>query len=384
MQPNSNLSTPWKMPNPLRIVISGGGTGGHIFPAVSIAQEVQRRYPEAEIRFIGAQGRMEMERVPAAGYPIAGIPIAGFQRSALHKNFGLPLKIWKSLRLVRQHLRTWQPHAVIGTGGYVSGPTLYVAQRMGIPTLIQEQNSFAGWTNRLVSRRAKAICTAYPGMESVFPAATTHQTGNPVRPAIAGMPRISEEARRAAKEQLGFDAGKALILVLGGSQGARAINQAVEAAEAGWRDSGHQVLWQCGKFYVDALEARLGEVPGRRIQAFLDDMVLAYTAADLVVSRAGAGTLSELCCAGMASILIPSPNVAEDHQTHNALSLHERGAALHLPESEAFVKLAQTVEEYLHHGEKLETLRDGARSLAQPNAASDIVDHLQSLWSWKA
>jgi UDP-N-acetylglucosamine--N-acetylmuramyl-(pentapeptide) pyrophosphoryl-undecaprenol N-acetylglucosamine transferase len=372
------------MPNPLRLVISGGGTGGHIFPAVSIAQEVQRRYPEADIRFIGAQGRMEMERVPAAGYPITGIPIAGFQRKALHKNLSLPLKIWKSLRMVRQHLSDWQPHAVIGTGGYVSGPTLFVAQRMSIPTLIQEQNSFAGWTNRLVSRRAKAICTAYPGMEAVFPAAVTYQTGNPVRPAIAGMPSITEEARRAAKVQMGFEAGKALILVLGGSQGARAINQAVEAAEAGWRESGHQVLWQCGKFYVESLQSRLGEVPGRRIQAFLDDMVLAYTAADLVVSRAGAGTLSELCCAGIASILIPSPNVAEDHQTHNALSLHDRGAALHLPESKAFEKLAQTVEDFLADAQKLESLRSGARHLAQPNAAFDIVNHLETLWTWKA
>ena len=372
------------MPNPLRLVISGGGTGGHIFPAVSIAQEVQRRYPEAEIRFIGAQGRMEMERIPAAGYPIAGIPIAGFQRKALHKNLSLPLKIWKSLRLVRQHLSAWQPHAVIGTGGYVSGPTLFVAQRMGIPTLIQEQNSFAGWTNRLVSRRAKAICTAYPGMETVFPAAVTHQTGNPVRPAIAQMLPTPEEARRAAKTQLGFDPERKVILVLGGSQGARAINQAVESAEAGWRSADHQVLWQCGKFYVEALQARLGEAPGRRIQAFVDDMVQAYTAADIVVSRAGAGTLSELCCAGMASILIPSPNVAEDHQTHNALSLHERGAALHLPESQAFTSLAQTVEDYLAQPEKLEALRSGARALAQPNAASDIVDHLQTLWTWKA
>lgn len=372
------------MPNPLRIVISGGGTGGHIFPAVSIAKEVQRRYPDSEIRFIGALGRMEMERIPTAGYPIVGIPIAGFQRKALVKNLGLPWKIWKSLQLVRQHLKTWQPHAVVGTGGYVSGPTLFMAQRMNIPTLIQEQNSFAGWTNRLVSRKAKAVCTAYPGMEAVFPSAVTHQTGNPVRPAIAQMPIITESARQNAKVELGFNPNKALVLVLGGSLGARAINQAVEASELTWRQNGHQILWQCGKFYHDDLQNRLGETPGRKIHAFLDDMVTAYTAADIVVSRAGAGTLSELCCAGMASILIPSPNVAEDHQTHNALSLHHRKAALHIPEAQAMETLGQTVEEYLNNPAGMDALRSGARNLAQPNAAHDIVDHLESLWTWKA
>lgn len=372
------------MPKPLRIVISGGGTGGHIFPAVSIAQEVQRRYPHAEIQFIGAQGRMEMERIPAAGYPIVGIPIAGFQRKALHKNVGLPIKIWRSIRRVHKLLKEWQPHAVIGTGGYVSGPTLFVAQRMGIPTLIQEQNSFAGWTNRIVSRRAKAICTAYPGMESVFPAGLTHQTGNPVRPAIAALPIIHEEERRNAKVDLGFDPERQLILVLGGSQGARAINQSVEAAEMEWRRNGHQILWQCGKFYFDDIHARLGVEEHRRIQAFIDDMVLAYSAADIVVSRAGAGTISELCCAGMACILIPSPNVAEDHQTHNAMSLQERSAAIHLPENKAFSNLSMTVEHLLSNLEKLEALRAGSRALAQPNAASDIVNHLETLWTWTA
>ena len=371
--------------NAPRVVISGGGTGGHIFPAVSIAQEIQRRYPDADLHFIGAQGRMEMERIPAAGYPIEGIPIAGFQRKALHKNLGLPWKILQSLWKVRRHLKAWQPHAVVGTGGYVSGPTLFVAQCLGFPTLIQEQNSFAGWTNRLVSRRAKVICTAYPHMESVFPATSTHQTGNPVRPAIADLSQrvVSEQERAHAKKTLGFDPQSALILILGGSQGARAINQATTSAESTWRAAGHQVLWQCGRFYEADLRATLGDAPGRKIQAFVDDMVLAYTAADVVVSRAGAGTLSELCCAGAASILIPSPNVAEDHQTHNAQSLASRHAAVHLPEKEAMRALSQQVIDLLQDSARRQMLCEGARALAQPLAASDIVDHLEKNWSWK-
>jgi UDP-N-acetylglucosamine--N-acetylmuramyl-(pentapeptide) pyrophosphoryl-undecaprenol N-acetylglucosamine transferase len=373
------------MPNPLRIILSGGGTGGHIFPAVSIAHEIKARYPHAELQFVGALGRMEMERIPAAGYPITGIPIAGFQRKALHKNLGLPLKILRSLSLVRQLLQRTKPHAVIGTGGYVSGPTLFMAQRLGIPTLIQEQNGFAGWTNRLVSRQAKAICTAYPNMESVFPPAQTIQTGNPVRPDIAamaeGMPSAADRA--SAKTALGFDPNRKLILILGGSQGARAINQAVEHAQTSWLDAGHQLLWQCGKFYFTDLNERLGSSTDRQIAAFMDDMVMAYRAADLVVSRAGAGTLSELCCASAAAILIPSPNVAEDHQTHNALSLHDRGAALHLPETQAD-QVGRLVLDYLGDAEKLEGLRAGARALAQPRAAQEIVDQLEMHWSWNA
>ncbi|MDG1252475.1 MAG: undecaprenyldiphospho-muramoylpentapeptide beta-N-acetylglucosaminyltransferase [Schleiferiaceae bacterium] len=373
------------MPNPLRIILSGGGTGGHIFPAVSIAHEIKARYPEADIQFVGAQGRMEMERIPAAGYPIMGIPIAGFQRKALYKNLRLPLQILRSLGLVRQLLQRTKPHAVIGTGGYVSGPTLFMAQRQGIPTLIQEQNGFAGWTNRLVSRQAKAICTAYPNMERVFPPGQTIQTGNPVRPEIAAMAHgtPNSDDRASAKTALGFDPNRKLILILGGSQGARAINQAVEHAQTSWLDAGHQLLWQCGKFYFTDLNERIGSSADRQIAAFIDDMVMTYCAADLVVSRAGAGTLSELCCASAAAILIPSPNVAEDHQTHNALSLHDRDAALHLPENQAH-ELEGIVMDYLKHPEKMEGLRAGARALAQPRAAQDIVDQLEKHWSWSA
>ena len=372
------------MPNPLRIVLSGGGTGGHIFPAVSIAHEIRARYPHADIHFVGAQGRMEMERIPAAGYPITGIPIAGFQRKNLAKNLGLPAKIIRSLAQVRALLRAQKPHAVLGTGGYVSGPTLFMAQRLGIPTLIQEQNGFAGWTNRLVSRRARAICTAYPGMERVFPADRTFQTGNPVRPEIAAMASHppTEAERSAAKLALGFDPNRPLILILGGSQGARAINHAVREAEATWMAAGHQILWQCGRFYIDELNAQFTPHPDRRITAFLDDMVAAYTAADILVSRAGAGTLSEVCCASAAALLIPSPNVAEDHQTHNALSLHDRGAALHVRERDV-AQVTGLVLDYLSDSSKLEGLRAGARALAQPRAAQEIVDHVERLWTWK-
>ncbi len=372
------------MSKPLRVVLSGGGTGGHIFPAVSIAHEIRARYPHADIHFVGANDRMEMERIPAAGYAITGIPIAGFQRKQRYKNLSLPGKILRSLARVRALLQVQNPHVVVGTGGYVSGPTLFMAQRMGIPTLIQEQNGFAGWTNRLVSHRAKAICTAYPGMEKVFPPERTYQTGNPVRPEIAALATQQSTAadRAAAKVSLGFDPDRKLILVLGGSQGARAINQAVTASEAEWMAAGHQLLWQCGKFYVDPLQAQFLPHPGRRITAFLDDMVTAYTAADILVSRAGAGTLSEVCCAGAAAILIPSPNVAEDHQTHNALSLHHRGAALHLPEKDVS-QITRIVLAHLEDFEKLEGLRAGARAQAQPRAAQDIVDLVEQIWTWK-
>ena len=373
------------MAEQLRIIISGGGTGGHIFPAVSIAHEIQARYPQARILFVGAEGRMEMERVPAAGFPIEGIRIAGFQRKKLLVNLSLPGKIWSSLKRVRAIMERERPHLVIGTGGYVSGPTLWVAQRMEIPTLIQEQNSFAGWTNSWLSKKAGAICVAYPGMESAFTADRIRFTGNPVRPdlaALAGTP-TTETLRADAKLALGFDPIKPLVLILCGSQGARAINEGVAACENMWRSSDIQIFWQCGRFYAQDLIARFGQGRGRQISAFIDDMPSALRAADLVLSRAGAGTLSELTCAGSAAVLVPSPNVAEDHQTHNAQSLVAAGAAIIMPEIN-IANLCGHVHGMLYRPDELELLRGNARKLAKPHAAADIVNECERLWTWRA
>jgi len=370
------------MTEPLRILISGGGTGGHIYPAISIAHAIVQRHPKAEIAFVGALGRMEMHMVPDAGYPITGIPIAGFQRKAMHKNLGLPFKLLKSLWSVWQLIQAFKPHAVIGTGGYVSGPTLKVAQMMGIPTLIQEQNSFAGKTNRLLAAKAHAICVAYPGMEKVFPPERIHFTGNPIRPAIAAMAnQICTPAMRSeAKMAMGLDPDKALVLILGGSQGARAINQAVEASESTWLAAGHQLLWQCGKLYHEDLSQRLPQRSGRQLKAFIKDMPTAYRAADIIISRAGAGTLSELAAVAAAAILIPSPHVAEDHQSHNARSLSEQGAALLLPESEV-EGLADRVMNLLADSTALDSLRSAASSMAKPHASAAIVQQLEGMLS---
>jgi UDP-N-acetylglucosamine--N-acetylmuramyl-(pentapeptide) pyrophosphoryl-undecaprenol N-acetylglucosamine transferase len=372
------------MSEQLRIIISGGGTGGHIFPAVSIAREIQARYPQARILFVGAEGRMEMERVPAAGFPIEGIRIAGFQRKKLFANLGLPVKIWLSLKRVRAILERERPHLVVGTGGYVSGPTLWVAQRMGIPTLIQEQNSFAGWTNRLLSKKAGAVCVAYPGMESAFPADRIKLTGNPIRPDLAALAHLPTTAalRAEAKVALGYDPLKPLVLILGGSQGARAINEGVAACENMWRSSDIQIFWQCGRYYAQELIDRFGQGRGRIISAFIDDMPAALRAADMVLSRAGAGTLSELACSGSAAVLVPSPNVAEDHQTHNAQSLVDSGAAVIMPEVNIH-NLCGHVHGLLNRPDELELLRGNARKLAKPAAAQDIVNECERLWSWR-
>ncbi len=370
------------MTESLRILISGGGTGGHIYPAISIAHAIAQRHPKAEIAFVGALGRMEMHMVPDAGYPITGIPIAGFQRKAMHKNLSLPFKLVKSLWSVWQIIRSFKPHAVVGTGGYVSGPTLKVAQLMGIPTLIQEQNSFAGKTNRMLAAKAQSICVAYPGMEKVFPSERIHFSGNPIRPAIAAMADqpCTPAMRSEAKTTMGLDPDKALVLVLGGSQGARAINQAVETSESLWLAAGHQILWQCGKFYHEDLSQRLPQQSGRQLKAFLKDMPTAYRAADVIISRAGAGTLSELAAVAAAAILIPSPNVAEDHQSHNARSLSEQGAALLLPENDVD-GLGNMVMELLADSAALDGLRSAALRLAKPHASNSIVQQLEGLLS---
>lgn len=360
----------------MRVLISGGGTGGHIFPALSIADEVKRRHPDAEVLFVGAQGRMEMTRVPAAGYEIVGLPVAGFDRKRLWRNVAVLIKLWRSMRRARKVLREFRPDVVVGVGGYASGPMLKEAQRRGIPTLLQEQNSYAGVTNKLLAKKAKAICVAYEGMDRFFPAESLVLTGNPVRAALTQCSLTQAEA----KKQLGFDPGRQLVLVVGGSLGARTINEAVATALPVLADKKIQVLWQTGKFYIDrcAPEAE-PYAPDVRATAFVDDMAVAYRAADLVVSRAGASTISELQLLGKPCVLVPSPNVAEDHQRKNAMALVKHDAAVMIEDAEAEQKLGKEVVELLSHQEKLDTMGANVKAMALPDSARHIVDKLFEL-----
>jgi UDP-N-acetylglucosamine--N-acetylmuramyl-(pentapeptide) pyrophosphoryl-undecaprenol N-acetylglucosamine transferase len=371
-----------KTPN---IIISGGGTGGHIFPAISIAKEIIKRHPKAKIQFIGAKNRMEMTRVPKEGFPIFGINIAGFQRKAFFKNISLPIKIFLSLFQVYGFLRKQKADAVIGTGGYVSGPTLFMAQLMGIPTIIQEQNSLAGWTNRILGKKAKIICVAYNGMEKFFPLKKIQLTGNPVRNEIAKIGSTDLESVKSitAKNKLGFNPKYPLILVLGGSQGAKEINRAIEKNYKEWNQNNIQILWQSGDRYYNNLLDKISQNEFILIKPFLNDMNLAYLGADLIISRAGAGTISELCCVGAASILIPSPNVSEDHQTRNAKNLSDLNAALFIDEKNAINNIRNIVLEVVFNHAKLKSLRSNILQLSKPNATEDIVDNLEKYWLWK-
>ena len=371
-----------KTPN---IIISGGGTGGHIFPAISIAKEIIKRHPKAKIQFIGAKKRMEMTRVPKEGFPIFGINIAGFQRKAFFKNISLPIKIFLSLFQVYGFLRKQKADAVIGTGGYVSGPTLFMAQLMGIPTIIQEQNSLAGWTNRILGKKAKIICVAYNGMEKFFPLKKIQLTGNPVRNEIAKIGSTDLESVKSitAKNKLGFNPKYPLILVLGGSQGAKEINRAIEKNYKEWNQNNIQILWQSGDRYYNDLLDKISQNEFILIKRFLNDMNLAYLGADLIISRAGAGTISELCCVGAASILIPSPNVSEDHQTRNAKNLSDLNAALFIDEKNAINNIRNIVLEVVFNHAKLKSLRSNILQLSKPNATEDIVDNLEKYWLWK-
>lgn len=364
----------------LHILISGGGTGGHIFPAIAIANEIHRRWPDAEILFVGAQGRMEMERVPAAGYRIVGLPVAGLDRKRIWRNFKVIVKLLKSMRLAKKVLRDFKPDIAIGVGGYASGPMLKAAQKKGIPTLLQEQNSYAGVTNRLLAKRAAAICVAYDGMERFFPAGAIIKTGNPVRADI-----LSNTMTRAqAKETLGFSAGHPVILVVGGSLGARSVNNAVAAALPAWENKDIQVLWQTGKNYIDSCQTAAAGHKGVKATAFISDMATAFRAADLVVSRAGASTISELQLIGSPAVLIPSPNVAEDHQRHNALALADRGAAVMIPDSEATEKLAETVIQLAANPEKCLGMSNAIKNMALPDAAGKIADHVSEILDIKS
>ncbi len=364
---------------PLRVLISGGGTGGHIFPALSIANAIEREIPGSEILFVGAENRMEMKRVPAAGYEIIGLPVAGFDRRHLWRNFGVLLKLWKSLRLARRVVRTFKPDIAIGVGGYASGPTLKAAQRAGVPTLLQEQNSYAGVTNKLLAAKAKAICVAYPGMERFFPADRIVMTGNPVRKAILE-PGVSQSE---AKEKLGFKPDKPLVLVTGGSLGAGTLNNVMlKAVNDGTAAKvGFQILWQCGGAHIARCREAVGDkLPENVVLTdFVSDMAVAYRAADLVVARAGAGTISELELLGKPSILVPSPNVAEDHQRHNAEALADRGAADMVLDADAGERLWTDIQTIVENPDTLQLLSENISKLALRDSDMLIVEQVRKI-----
>ncbi len=356
-----------------RFLISGGGTGGHIFPAVSIANEIRRRYPEAKILFVGAENRMEMEKVPAAGYEIKGLPVCGFDRKNLLKNVRVLVKLYQSMRMAKKILRDFAPDIAIGVGGYASGPMLKEAQKRGIPTLIQEQNSYAGVTNKLLAKGAAAICVAYEGMERFFPAEKIVMTGNPVRRNLLLCTTDPADARRA----FNLDPDRRTILVVGGSLGARTVNESIIAALPDIAAANDvQVIWQTGKYYDESTRKALEASPAKNVvrMPFISNMDVAYRAADLVVSRAGASSISELQLLGKPSILVPSPNVAEDHQTKNALALADRNAAIMVRDAESVEKLGRTMLATVHDDALLASLGENVAKMALRNADEHIVD----------
>ena len=358
----------------LRVIISGGGTGGHIFPAVSIANAIKTQRPDAKILFVGAIGRMEMQRVPAAGYEIKGLPICGFDRKNLLKNIKVLYKIWKSQRMAKQIIREFKPQVAVGVGGYASGPTLNKAAAMGIPCLIQEQNSYAGVTNKLLAKKAEKICVAYEGMERFFPAEKIILTGNPVRQALLDATISREEAIKAQA----LDPAKKTILLVGGSLGARTINESVLQHLDLVRSSNVQFIWQTGKYYSAEIARRLQgmEIPNLKVIDFITDMGVAYRAADLVISRAGASSISEFCLIGKPVILVPSPNVAEDHQTKNALALSTKDAAIYVKDSEAPSTLLELAVKTVNDEARLKSLSENILKLALPDSAKIIADEV--------
>ena len=365
------------MEKELRVIISGGGTGGHIFPAVSIANAVKAMRPDAKILFVGALGRMEMQRVPAAGYEIKGLPICGFDRKNLLKNVKVLYKIWKSQRMAKKIIKDFRPLVAVGVGGYASGPTLNQAAAMGIPCLIQEQNSYAGVTNKLLAKKAEKICVAYEGMERFFPAEKIILTGNPVRQALLDTTITREDAIRS----FGFDPEKKTILLVGGSLGARTINESMLRHLDLIKESGLQFIWQTGKFYSAEIAERLKgqNLPNLKVTDFITDMGAAYRAADLVISRAGASSISEFCLIGKPVILVPSPNVAEDHQAKNALALSIRDAAIYIKDAEAPDILFQTAIGTVNDDAKLKSLSEHVLKLALPDSANIIAKEVINL-----
>ncbi|MEW6469788.1 MAG: undecaprenyldiphospho-muramoylpentapeptide beta-N-acetylglucosaminyltransferase [Bacteroidota bacterium] len=357
----------------LKVIISGGGTGGHIFPAIAIANALKEKVKEIDFLFVGAEGRMEMEKVPAAGYRIEGLWISGLQRRLTLKNLAFPLKVISSLMKAKRILKRFRPDVVIGTGGYASGPMLRVAASRGIPTLIQEQNSFPGITNKLLAGKVDRICVAYQGMEKYFPAAKLVLTGNPVRQEVV----MLDGKHEPALAHFGLEGSKKTILIIGGSLGARTINESIAASLRLFSEQGIQLIWQTGKSYYG--KAKTMESGSVKVFDFISRMDLAYAAADLVISRAGAISVSELCLTGKAAILVPSPNVAEDHQTKNAMALADKEAAWLVKDGEAVEKLGKRAVDLVNDAITLERLRMNISKLAVRDSAGRIADEVLKL-----
>jgi UDP-N-acetylglucosamine--N-acetylmuramyl-(pentapeptide) pyrophosphoryl-undecaprenol N-acetylglucosamine transferase len=362
-----------------RIIISGGGTGGHIFPALAIADAIRAKHPEAKILFVGANNRMEMQRVPDAGYEIKGLPIAGFDRKNLLKNFKVLWLILKSQRMAKKIIKEFAPQAAVGVGGYASGPTLKMAAKMNVPTLIQEQNSYAGVTNKILAKRAKMICVAYEGMDRFFPHEKIKLTGNPVRKNLLDMRSNHKEALKA----MNLDENKKCVLIVGGSLGARSINEGVMAnIELIRANSDVQFVWQTGKLYFEEMKKRVSEAgkPDNLVVTdFVSNMADALSAADLVVSRAGAGSISEFALLGKAVILVPSPNVSEDHQTKNAMALVNKGAAIYVADSKVKEELITKALETVNNASVIASLEQNIEKMGKPNAAGEIADEVLML-----
>lgn len=360
-----------------RAVISGGGTGGHIFPALAIANELKRRNPSVEILFVGAQGKMEMEKVPAAGYKIIGLPISGLQRKITLQNLSLPFKIVKSLWMANKLLKDFKPQVVVGVGGYASGPTLKAAIGMKIPTLIQEQNSFPGKTNKLLALKVNKICGAFEGLDKFFPREKIILTGNPVRSEMVDI----EEKKQEAIEYFKLDSDRKTIFIMGGSLGARTLNDSMIEGLEKLESNNIQVIWQCGKFYFNEMKEKLFQYNTSHIHLheFVSRMDLAYAAADIIVSRAGAISISELCLVHKPTILVPSPNVAEDHQTKNAMALVEKSAAILVKDNEARNVLINKIIELSKDEVRMEALSWSIRHLGVPKATELIVDELEKI-----
>lgn len=361
-----------------RVIISGGGTGGHIFPAISIAGALREAHPGVKILFVGAQGRMEMTRVPAAGYEIKGLPVQGLDRKHLLKNIKVVYHALQSRQMAKKIVRDFHPDVAVGVGGYASGPTLSACATMGIPILLQEQNSYAGVTNKMLGRKADCICVAYEGMERFFPADKIKLTGNPVRQELLS----TKVSREVAIKSFGLDSAKKTILIVGGSLGALTINESVLSHLSLIAQSNVQFIWQTGKYYSERIKEKLeqqGKPDNLYVSDFISDMGKAYKAADLVISRAGAGSISELCLLAKPCILVPSPNVAEDHQTKNALALVNRDAALYIKDSEARMALLPKAVSTVNEPERLVTLSRNISELAFPDAAKNIADEVWKL-----
>ena len=369
----------------LKVIISGGGTGGHIFPALSIADKLKELNPETEILFVGAAGRMEMEKVPAAGYRIEGLPMAGLQRKLTLSNLALPFKVLKSISMAKKLIREFKPDIAIGVGGYASAPLLWAAGRLGVPTLIQEQNGYAGLTNKIVGKKAKSICVAYDGMERFFPADRIVFSGNPIRKEIVP---ATEEMRKEAMEFYGLDPQKKHIFIVGGSLGSGTLNNAMKKwiSDGCPGGDGIEIIWQCGKFYKPSVDAFMKEAEAavlggavlKQIQHsdFIKRMDLAYAAADVVISRSGASSVSELCAAHKATIFVPSPNVAEDHQTHNAMALVNKDAAVLVKDAEAVEKLLPAACALTENPERIAQLEKNIAVLAKTDAAMTIAEEV--------